>query len=314
MEANPSRQAAAGAGVSNDAENRPKNRFDCSRRRLRTHLSVGINATPNTPREALRKTRRQAVCSHCRRDCMSNMIRYTAGLLGAAALLRTPLSAEPPVKGLVAHWTFDEAAGSPIKDLSGKGNDGVLRGAARVPGKTGNAIKCGQDELVEVPHSEALDAFGEGITVSAWINREADPTWNMIISREVKDGPSEYFGLAVVKNKALFSVDPDGAHYQNIKGEPDVASGKWVHLAGTYDNRTFNLYVDGQLARSAPCSIPFRFQDKNPLILGGNTNTEGKKWVDCFHGRIDEVQLFNRALSAVEIAQLAQPLQRDQTP
>ncbi|MSU33782.1 MAG: hypothetical protein EXS36_01470 [Pedosphaera sp.] len=66
----------------------------------------------------------------------------------------------------------------------------------------------------------------DGLTVSAWVNRTADATWNTSISREVKDGPSEYFGLAVVKNKALFSVDADGAHYKNTKSVDDMPVGE----------------------------------------------------------------------------------------
>lgn len=209
------------------------------------------------------------------------------------------------LKGLVAYWNFDETSGASIEDQSGQSHHGILRGAARVPGKLGSAIQCGQDALAEVPHSAGLDEFSQGITVSAWVKRDEDSTWNMVVSREIKDGTSEYFGLAVVKNKALFSVDPDGAHYLNVKSDEDVSPGQWVHLAGTYDNKTFNLYINGRLAKSSPCAIPFRFQDKNPLIIGGNTNTEGKKWVDCFHGQIDEVQLFNRALGAEEVSQLA---------
>ena len=123
----------------------------------------------------------------------------------------------------------------------------------------------------------------------------------MILSHEVKDGTSEYFGLAVVKNKALFSVDPDGAHYQNIKSDQDMPVGEWIHLAGTYDNATFKLYVNGRLVKSASCAIPFRFLDQNPIIIGGNTNTQGRKWVDCFHGRIDEVRLYHHALSGEDV-------------
>ena len=74
------------------------------------------------------------------------------------------------------------------------------------------------------------------------MKRDADATWNMIVSREVKDGP---------------------------------------------------------------CAVAFQFADTNPLIIGGNTNTQGKKWVDCFHGLIDEVKLFNRALAEKEVLELS---------
>ncbi len=206
--------------------------------------------------------------------------------------------------GLVAHWKFDEASGAQVTDSFNGKHDGKLLGAVRVAGQSGGAIECKQDALAEVPHAASLDDFKNGLTVSAWVKRDSEATWNMILSREIKDGPSEYFGLAVVKNKALFSVDGDGAHYKNIKSDEDMPVGEWIHLAGTYDNLEFKLYVNGRLVKSAPSAVPFQFGDTNPLIIGGNTNTQGKKWVDCFHGLIDEVHLFRRGLSGQEILAL----------
>ena len=224
-----------------------------------------------------------------------------AGRLPFASLAQS--SAKVP-KGLVAAWNFDETKGDHAKDSSGHGHHGVLRGATRAAGKFGGAVECGKDALVEVPHKPALDEFKQGITLTAWVNRRADDSWNTVVSREIKDGWSEYFGLAVVKNKALFSVDGDGAHYQNIKSDEDMPVGEWFHLAGTYDNVTFKLYVNGRLVKSAAYTVPFKFADQNPLLIGGNTNTQGKQWLDFFHGRIDDVTLFNRGLSEKEITVL----------
>lgn len=235
---------------------------------------------------------------------MNSTLLRAALVFGVAAFTPMIHAAEVSSHGLVACWHFDETTGTLANDISGHGHHGTLRGAARAPGKSGGAVECKQDALIEVPHTAALDEFKDGITVSAWVKREADSTWNMILSREVKDGPSEYFGLAVVKNKALFSVDPDGAHYQNIKSAEDMHAGEWIHLAGTYDNKVFKLYVNGRLANSAACAVPFQFADQNPLIIGGNTNSKGKQWVDCFHGKIDEMLLFNRSLSAKELLAL----------
>lgn len=214
-------------------------------------------------------------------------------------------SAFPSTPAPVAHWKFDELSGEAVVDSSGGLHHGKLLGASRVAGKYGGAIECGQDALVEVPHTATLDHFMNGFTVSAWVRRDADATWNMIISREVKNGPSEYFGLAVVRNRALFSVDPDGAHYQNIQGDEDLPVGEWIHLTGTYDNALFRLYVNGTLVKSASCMTPFTFADENPVVIGGNTNSQGRKWVDCFHGRIDEVRLYDRALTADAVQALA---------
>ena len=57
--------------------------------------------------------------------------------------------------------------------------------------------------------------------------------------------------------------------------------------------------------KSAPYNVAFKFADTNPLLMGGNSNSQGKSWVDCFHGWMDEVRLYNRALSADELASLA---------
>jgi hypothetical protein len=235
---------------------------------------------------------------------------------GLNAVKSGPRAALTVTNGLVAAWNFDEPSGLEAKDVSGSGLHGLLRGGAVIgAGRTGGAVECRQDALVEVPHAPALDEFKDGLTAAAWVKRDADATWNMIISREVKEGPSEYFGLAIVKNKALFSVDADGAHYKNIKSLDDMPVGEWIHLAGTYDNAVFKLYVNGKLAKSEPYSVPFKYQDENPIIIGGNTNSKGKTWVDCFHGRIDDVRLYNRALDEKELPDLYRgvPASREQS-
>ena len=63
--------------------------------------------------------------------------------------------------------------------------------------------------------------------------------------------------------------------------------------------------MNGKLAKSEPYSIPFKYQDENPIIIGGNTNSKGKTWVDCFHGKLDEVRLYHRALTGEEVLQIS---------
>ena len=84
----------------------------------------------------------------------------------------------------------------------------------------------------------------------------------------------------MVKNKALFSMDGNGAHYQNIKSGEDMPTSEGIYLAETYDNAMFKLYVNGRLVKSAASAIPFKFADQNLLLIGGNTNTQDKQWLD----------------------------------
>jgi hypothetical protein len=140
--------------------------------------------------------------------------------------------------------------------------------------------------------------------VAAWIKKDTSSHWNTVVSREIDSTWSEYICLAVFKNRALFSVDPDGKRYINTSDTITVTVNEWIHLAGTYDNETLKLYKNGSLVSKASCKGPVFFDDKNPLLIGGNSNDMNKTLVDCFRGVIDEVRIYKKALSAEEISEL----------
>jgi hypothetical protein len=77
----------------------------------------------------------------------------------------------------------------------------------------------------------------------------------------------------------------------------------WVHLAGTYDGNIARFYVDGQEVMSQPMTGRF-MPDDTPFILGANGNGVPGMPSERFPGRIDEIMLYRRALTADEIAQL----------
>jgi hypothetical protein len=110
--------------------------------------------------------------------------------------------------------------------------------------------------------------------------------------------------LAVHQNKALFSVDQDGKNYQNVKADETLLPDVWYHLAGTFDNESFKLYINGKMIKSGICRSALHFTDQNPLLIGGNSNNQNQSLVDCFKGTIDEVKIYKRALSLAEINQL----------
>ena len=89
-----------------------------------------------------------------------------------------------------------------------------------------------------------------------------------------------------------------------LQGPTAVMRQTWIHIAGTYDGTTARLYVDGQQVATQAAHRPLR-ADTTPFILGGNGNGAGDTNVtERFPGRIDEIMLYRRALSAAEIAQL----------
>ena len=82
-----------------------------------------------------------------------------------------------------------------------------------------------------------------------------------------------------------------------------VAPRTWVHLAGTYDGMNVRLYVNGVEAAFQALTGSFT-ADTTPLIIGGNGNDATGVPTELFPGRLDEVMLFHRALSAPEIGRI----------
>jgi len=231
-------------------------------------------------------------------------MKFTASLFLLFVLLwcKTSSAQDPD---LMAWWSFDDSNFNLVTDHSVNGLNAINKGAVSVEGKIGKALRFDGKSVLQIDYQPILDNFTNGITIAAWIKKDSTSLWNTIVSREIEDGWSEYFGLAVNQNKALFSVDPDGKTYQNVKSDDTLLPDVWVHLAGTFDNENYKLYLNGKLKKSAVCKSPLHFTDQNPLLIGGNSNNQNKSLVDCFIGTIDEVRIYKRALSLPEIYNLS---------
>jgi hypothetical protein len=178
------------------------------------------------------------------------------------------------------------------------------KGATQVEGYRRRAMKFDGSSVLEVEYNPVLDNFSKGITISAWIKKDTASGWNTILSREIDSTWSEYMGLAVFKNHALFSIDINGKSYINIMDTDTIAPDKWTHLVGTYNNDTLKLYINGKFIKSGVSRGPISFSDKNPVLIGGNTNNKNLTLVDCFNGCLDEIRIYNRALNENEIKTL----------
>jgi hypothetical protein len=89
-------------------------------------------------------------------------------------------------------------------------------------------------------------------------------------------------------------VDVGGSE-PRARSSTAIPSGTWTHLAATYDGSVINLYADGSLLVSAPASGSIT-SSTGALRIGGNA-----VWNEWFAGLIDEVRIYNRALTAAEI-------------
>ena len=236
--------------------------------------------------------------------------RLVTGLLALLAVFALPTSSRAAVPfgelaapsllasdpSLVGAWGFDEASGATVQDASGTGNAGTISGATRTAsGRFGGALTFdGVNDWVTVPDAASLRLSG-AMTLEAWVYpTAAGGAWRTAIMKE-RGSDLSY---------ALYATDganhPAGFVYAGASKDATASSAlpvnTWTHLTATYDRTTLRLYVNGaQVAtRAATSAIT---SSTGALRFGGNG-----VWGEWFTGRIDEVRVYNRALTASEVA------------
>jgi fibronectin type 3 domain-containing protein len=198
----------------------------------------------------------------------------------------------PP--GLVGAWAFGEGMGSTTADASGNGNAGTINGADwSSQGRFGNGLDFdGNGNTVRVPSAASLN-LGSAMTLSGWIQPTViQDGWDTILHRQTEN----YF-LTASGNGAMRPAAGGafGGNTSTIEAPSAIPLATWSYVATTWDGSTQRLYVNGtQVAtRDVGGSLP---ASANPLWIGGN-----QPYGEYFEGRIDEVRVYNRALTQGEI-------------
>ena len=230
--------------------------------------------------------------------------RDASGNTASAGLTVTVLNTGPPAmpSGLVLALGFDETSGTTAFDRSGGNQHGVVSGAVPVPGKAGGALQFdGRDDFVTVADSAALD-LTLGMTLSAWVNPSAFSGWETVMLKERGVGALAYALYAQDGGTLGGGFDGPagtihvGSSDHPVRGTSALPLHLWTHLATTYDGAVQRIYVDGVLAGSRPQTGSIAVSS-GALRIGGNNS-----WADeFFAGLLDEVRVYNRALSAAEI-------------
>jgi hypothetical protein len=202
--------------------------------------------------------------------------------------------------GLVAAYSFNEGAGSVLTDRTGKGHSGTISGATWTgQGKFGSALSFdGVNDWVTVNDADDLD-FTTGMTLQAWVFPTAagSGAWRNVIIKERTDGEVYNLYAKVNTNRpAVYVVraaQPNAA--VDARGSAALPLNTWTHLAASYDGTTLRLFVNGVQAASRAVAGPL-LTSTGVLRMGGNS-----LWGEFFQGRIDEVRIYSRSLSASEI-------------
>ena len=202
------------------------------------------------------------------------------------------ISVADAAASLVAAYGFEEGSGGTVADGSGNGNAGTIQGATWAPGRFGNALSFdGTSSAVVVRDSAALD-FTTGMTLEAWVKPTSVSGWRPVIFKD----PLIYV-LQAATGPASPAPPSIGGTFagNNLLATAALPLNTWSHLAGTYDGVTLRLYLNGvQVVSRAQSGL---IQTSNgDLNIGASLSDPG-----FFAGLIDEIRIYNRPLSAVEI-------------
>ncbi|MCP4607343.1 MAG: LamG domain-containing protein, partial [Planctomycetes bacterium] len=206
---------------------------------------------------------------------------------------------DPGTEGLVAYYAFE----NDVSDSSGNGNNGTIVGDpvfVEGPAGFGTAMEFNGDDYVDCGNDPSLE-IRDAITISYWFSVVAfENTWEAMlskgdsayrVSRGGGNGDATHFGI---------SGTTGGGGSGWFNGNTLVTGGAWHHFAGTYDGAEGMIYIDGVLDATTEATGQINIEPEN-LWIGNNSQNVDR----FFHGIMDEVMLYNRALSEAEIRYLA---------
>ena len=235
-------------------------------------------------------------------DRFSGGLNYLDGIIDEVriynrALTETEIQALYSLEsGLVAHYPFNGDA----DDESGNGLNGTVSEATLATDRSGNTNRAynfdGDNDMIAVSDHSLLDITSQ-ISLSAWIYPTETKT-QVIIRKSPNITPPPPYGLALsATGDTIFNLSPTGVFTQLRKTGYEL--NKWSFIVGTYDGTTMKLYVNGNLEETLSTSGSLN-QNDDPLLIG----TRLRLPADTFKGKLDNIRIYNRVLSADEIRAL----------
>jgi glucose/arabinose dehydrogenase len=200
--------------------------------------------------------------------------------------------------GLQAAYPFEEGNGPTSVDFTGHGNTATLNSAVWWPGaKYGNGLSFnGTTAYASAADSNTLDIGNTG-TIEAWIKATNIGKWQSVIAKGNANATNGHnYSMEITPGNVVECGVSNGSIGKTMDSSTSLASGQFYHLACTWDGSTFKVYINGVLDNSSSQTFA-PAGNTSPLYIGQYGGS-----ADRFDGIIDEVRLYNRALSAAEIS------------
>jgi len=214
-------------------------------------------------------------------------------LLAFAVVELFYLLRNPP--GQIGWWKFDDRHGTVAKDSSHfNGNNGrLVNGPEWVEGKRGGALKFNGNQYVSL--GKIFQGSYKEISIACWIKYRGSG-WQVIVARSVWDNP-DGIGLYTDGGSVTF-----GHYPENVRSNANVQDNRWHHVVGTIrqsgSDYVYSIYVDGKLDNTLTNSMG--------LAATSNGWDIGERYdgIQSYRGLIDDVRIFDRALTPAEVRKL----------
>lgn len=239
-------------------------------------------------------------------DDASGVERVVATLLDANGVAVAGPQLARSTSGGVLHLHLDEPGGSTLfDDVTSYDNDGTCSGGAcptaGQPGYAGLAVDFGgTEDYIDLGNPAHLNFEGQ-ITLAAWIKPRASDGYRSILThgQDVSEGKQVFFHINGEKYQVGYWDNGDTARASYDVPPEDLDT--WVHLAGTYDGAAWRLYRNGVLVDEQASSTGAILVSRSWFVGARDRSTGTDRFFD---GLIDDVRIYNRALSGVEVGAL----------
>ena len=200
-------------------------------------------------------------------------------------------------QGLVAYYPFNGNA----KDESGNGKDGYLNGVTLSSDRFGESGKAygfdGENDFIEIG-TGGVGANPHQLTQIAWIQtKDRRAGWPVVILTKRQRIGSDCPTFGIIGGYATLAIDGD-SFIENVIGNSHVSDGEWHQIVGVRDNLKYSVYVDGKIEKSKEVSHVLEGSDL-PMHIGHHGG-----WGTYFQGSLDDIRIYNRALSEAEVKEL----------
>ena len=212
-------------------------------------------------------------------------IVFVAGYIGVGIPVYTAVDRDM----IIGIWLFDEGISDGVKDASGNGHDGEVKGSPKViEGQFGKALSFSGNDQIVVPHYDRFST--PTFTLMAWVNiEEIRRGYRMIVDKDAH--PYRNYAMYVhTEGERLHCSFCAGRCMGNFNSHATITDGSWHHVAFTYDGTVERMYIDGELDNDK------RMEEKPgttvPVIIGRPP----------FRGLIDEVFIGNVAIDGDDVS------------